>query len=363
MRLFKNVVAALTDKRELKSPALYYSVSQENLLTSQLKQLLETHTNQLDRKKVEDHLKLFSIGESGEENVLFELQHAQVPMLILKDLYIEYGDSNAQIDFIVLTRRFILVLEVKRLYGNIHITETGDFQRVIMKSNRIISREGMYSPINQVERHLGIIDRLLRDNKLIKHCPMNYAVSLANPKTILDISKNAPEKVKSHVIRYDQIRSFMKKEIEKASPVDFPDVRLYEIADTILKYNTIKTLNQQDYLAQELNFVEPTLKQESDSVSTTADSEKESPDVPIEDTKEILRQRLTHFRSTYAKEHNMKAYYIFKNQTLEQLVATFPQTRDELIKIEGFGPKKVEEFGDEICTIIRTTLQKTSEKS
>ncbi|MFC4354318.1 HRDC domain-containing protein [Chryseomicrobium palamuruense] len=60
----------------------------------------------------------------------------------------------------------------------------------------------------------------------------------------------------------------------------------------------------------------------------------------------MLRLHLT-------KQTNRKAYHIFKNQTLEQLVKEKPQTLEELLKIDGIGKQKVEEFGVEVVKIIQ----------
>lgn len=72
--------------------------------------------------------------------------------------------------------------------------------------------------------------------------------------------------------------------------------------------------------------------------------------VQIEDN---LKERLTAFRLSYAKNMNVKPYYVFKNSTLELLLEKRPVTVEQLLKIDGFGPKKVEDFGEEIINIIK----------
>ncbi|WP_342528279.1 HRDC domain-containing protein [Chryseomicrobium sp. FSL W7-1435] len=344
MSFFKNVLKGLTAKNELTEPKLYYSADEESSSVRQLQRLVESQDPSIDVKKVEDHLKLFAIGQSGEKNVLYELQHTHMPMLILHDLYIEYKNYSAQLDFVVITRQFILLLEVKRLFGNIHVTEKGEFQRVIVKNNRVVNKEGMYSPINQVRRQVSLVDKLLKENKLIKQCPVTYAVTFANPKTIIDMAKKAPRDVQSHVIRHDQITSYLASEVAKNSPVDFPDFKMYEIADMLLKYRKDKVLNLSDYTIQtEVLSEEPTPQ-----IVVTVQEEV----VSSSDNREELRASLSEFRKELAKRTNRKAYYIFTNQTLESLLDKQPQTRAELMKIDGIGPKKVEEFGDDLLVIL-----------
>ncbi|MBD3843090.1 MAG: NERD domain-containing protein, partial [Campylobacterales bacterium] len=93
---------------------------------------------------------------------MFKLKNSMVPILILHDVYLEFEDYQAQMDFVIVTPKFILVLEVKKLFGDIFVTDKGEFQRVIRKNNRMVNKEGMYSPINQVERHVAILERYLK---------------------------------------------------------------------------------------------------------------------------------------------------------------------------------------------------------
>lgn len=355
MSFFKNVYMALTDKRELNEPKIYYNGDETTSLINRLQQLAESGKPAIDQKKVENHLKLFSIGQSGEQNVLFELQHSLLPMVILHDVYIEYKHYKAQLDFIVITRQFILVLEVKKLFGNIHVTDRGDFQRVITKNNRVVSREGMYSPINQVERHVGILEKLLKENNLIKNCPITYAVTFANPKTILDISKNAPRTVHSHVIRHDQIKTYLTNEFKKNSPVSLPDQKVYAIADMILQYKIEKELNIEDYTLQNARAIEELpVQDETEQVAASLITKlppSAEEDEPSEN-RERLKSELVNFRLQLAKQTNRKAFYIFTNQTLELLLVHRPQSLKDLLMIDGIGPKKVEEFGEDIVRII-----------
>ena len=235
MSILKNVFNMLTDNRNIKEPIIYKKSNETSTFLNQLTALKESNNANLDRKKVESHLKLFSIGQTGEEQVLFELQNTMLPYLVLHDVHLEFEDYKAQLDFIVITHKFILILEVKKLFGNIRVTDKGEFQRVITKNNRVVNKEGMYSPINQVERHGAILEKLLKSSGTIAKCPINYAVTFANSKTILDISRSAPANIQSRIIRHDQIKSFIENELEKKSPVLMLDHHLYQIADKILQ--------------------------------------------------------------------------------------------------------------------------------
>ena len=265
------------------------------------------------------------------------------PYLVLHDVYLEFEDYKAQLDFIVITHKSILILEVKKLFGNIRVTDKGEFQRVITKNNRVVNKEGMYSPINQVERHVAILEKLLKSSGTIAKCPINYAVTFANSKTILDISKSAPSAIQSKIIRHDQIKSFIKKELEKKSPVLMLDQHLYQIADKILQHNKEKDFNVEDYIL---------------TASQSSQKDHLTNDPPVFNnhllpTDENLKTLLTDFRLKRSKELNVKPYYIFTNKILDQLIEKKPLTPEQLIEIEGISHKKIEEFGNNILSIIQ----------
>ncbi|WP_113928383.1 HRDC domain-containing protein [Bacillus sp. P14.5] len=348
MSFLKNVLNVLTDKRELKEPKIYKPFNENSSTITALTRLAEENDPSFDLKKAASQLKLFTIGQTGEKNVLFELQHSMLPLVILHDVYIEYEDYSAQLDFVVLTHKFIMIIEVKKLFGNIRVTDKGEFQRIITKSNRVVNKEGMYSPINQVERHVAILEKLLKDEGAIENCPVKYAVTFANPKTILEVSKNAPAYIQSNVLRHDQIKHFIKNELEKKSPVFMSDQQLYGIADTILKFSKEKVFNPEEYLIE---------KPQTSPQVEAANYPSESKNNPKE---ENLKAALTEFRLKRSRESNVKPYHIFTNKILESLLEKKPLTLGQLLEIEGIGPKKVEEYGKEIVSIIKSHSTKNS---
>jgi endonuclease III len=341
MSFLKNIFNVLTDKRDIKEPEIYKSFNEKSATITVLTELAESKDPSIDLKKVENHLKLFTIGQTGEKNVLFELQHSMLPLVILHDVYLEYEDYAAQLDFIVITHKFIMVLEVKKMFGNIHITDKGEFQRVITKNNRIINKEGMYSPINQVERHVGILEKLLKDDGAIKNCPVTYAVTFANPKTILDIAKNAPANIHSNVIRHDQIKTLIQNELEKKSPVFMTDQLVYGIADTILKFSKEKQFNKEDYLLQTSRAPQKEIANGT-TVQTVNQSGKEN----------TVKKSLTEYRLNRSRELNIKPYHIFTNKMLDDLLEKKPMTIEQLLGIEGVGQKKAEDYGKDLLVIL-----------
>ncbi|WP_237705325.1 HRDC domain-containing protein [Bacillus coahuilensis] len=323
----------------MKEPEIYKEFNETSHMIANLTRLIENKEPNIDLKKVEKHLKLFTIGQTGERNVLFELQNSMLPLVVLHDVYLEYKDYRAQLDFVIITHQFIMVLEVKKLFGNIHVTDKGEFQRVITRHNKVVNKEGMYSPINQVERHVAILEKLLKENGIVENYPVKYAVTFANPKTILDISKEAPASIQSSVIRHDQIKSFIKNELDKKKRVVITDQKVYEIAEIVLKYNKEKTFNIEDYQIEQQEAIEQDLSSKKAATNiTTVNSD--------------LKKALLDYRLKRSKELNVKPYYIFTNKIVDSLLERKPQTANQLLDIEGIGQKKVEEFGEDIVSIL-----------
>ncbi|WP_100333575.1 HRDC domain-containing protein [Bacillus alkalisoli] len=341
MSFLKNILNIVTENRDIKEPVIYKEFNDKSPFLDGLNHLLNSNDPAVDVKKVTHHLKTFSIGQTGESSVLFELKNSMLPMVILHDVTIEYDNYKAQMDFVIITHKFILVLEVKKLFGNIEVTDKGEFLRVITKNNRIVNKEGMYSPINQVERHVAILEKLLKSKEVIDKCPIRYAVTFANHKTIINMSKNAPQHIKDTIIRHDQIKTFLKSELDKKSPTFMLDKYLYSIADAVKAHALDIPFNREDYLLSVASIKDDNVSTES----TIVESEL--------NVKEDLSHLLMAYRSKKAKQLNCKPYYIFNNHTLSELVSLKPTTINQLLEVTGMGHKKTEEFGVDIINIIK----------
>ncbi len=66
-----------------------------------------------------------------------------------------------------------------------------------------------------------------------------------------------------------------------------------------------------------------------------------------------LWERLRNLRNHWARESNVPAYCIFRNQTLEAIVRERPRTPSDLLRIKGMSPAKLERFGEALLTAIR----------
>ena len=111
--LEKAAFRLINGKRKVTNPIFQKKFEKEN---QQLKDLIELSNKVYSNKKklIDRDIVLLKQGLTGEQNVYYELKNSFIPMLCLHDIRIEYHDYVAQIDFIIITNKFIMVLEAKK---------------------------------------------------------------------------------------------------------------------------------------------------------------------------------------------------------------------------------------------------------
>jgi DNA helicase-2/ATP-dependent DNA helicase PcrA len=65
-----------------------------------------------------------------------------------------------------------------------------------------------------------------------------------------------------------------------------------------------------------------------------------------------LFETLKRWRLQTAKQEERPAYVIFHNSTLAEIVRRAPRSREELAKVPGVGPAKLERYGDEVLAVL-----------
>ena len=309
------------------------------------------------KNKLEREIKIASLGEIGENNIAFELKNSNIPMYVLHDINLEIDGLSAQIDYIVVTRKIIFIIECKNLVGNIEIDSQGNFIRTYNFNGRFI-KEGIYSPITQNQRHLEVMKRLGKANKsnivtkmlFEKFFDDNYKsiVVLANPKTFLNY-KYAKKEVRDKVIRADQLVDFIKKTNAKSSSAALDDNNLKKIAERILSYHKADKMS---YLKKYQGFLEEynlyntnkNIKAEEDKNITCVNKSNAN--------KEDIIKKLKAFRLEISRAENIKPYFIFNDKQMMDLLEKMPKTKEELKNVSGFGEVKVNKYGENIIKII-----------
>ncbi|KAJ52560.1 hypothetical protein BD780_000803 [Clostridium tetanomorphum] len=209
MPFLENAIYRLVNgKRTLTSPIFLKSFQKEN---DQLKDLLELSSKVTSNKKniIDRDIAFLRQGLKGEENVYYELKNSFLPIVCLHYIRLEYDNYSAQFDFIIISSKFIYILETKKLNGDIEITGDGDFIRIIKNSR----------------------------GRLIKTLPIKSAVIIANPKTIIN-KYRAPKYIQNNIFKYDQIRNLLDKELNnKNNEKNILEKYIYELADFLVEHN------------------------------------------------------------------------------------------------------------------------------
>lgn len=323
----------LTNKpTDIGGPVFIKEYNRDNKQIRELEDLLKK-CNDNSKKLIEIDIKKLKYGQIGENNVYYELKNSFVPMVCLHDLRIEYKGMTAQIDFIAITSKYIYVIECKNLIGDITVTNDGEFIRSIKNSyGKIISKEGMYSPIVQNERHINIIKEILKDELQYKFklTRIESLVVTANPKTIIN-KKYAPKYISEKIIRYDQIIDRIQED-QKNKKIEwtFIEEDMMNISKCLMKYHK-------------------EIKIDYNSKYSIESSEKYNIKIKNEDD---LRKELKSYRLNVSKKEGIKPYMVFNNDTMEELIINRPKSIEELKSIKGFGYVKCEKYGHDLVNMM-----------
>ena len=281
-------------KGTLKKPTVYFEGKNSQ------KRLNDLKINEKENKIQIYYLKK---GIYGENNLLYTLVNSKIPMYIMHDLLLSCDGFKAQIDFIVVTKRSIYVLESKNLSGNIDIEYDGTFTRKIGKY-----KKGIKNPLTQNAQHELVMDKILKKEKI--NNKYESLVVLTNDDTYLKFKKSEND-YKCKIIRNDKIIDVLNKKEEKKHRIR-NEKKVKSICDTILKYDI-------------------------------SSSEKNN---------EILIAELKEWRRKTAFLEGIEAYMIFTDATLDELSLKRPTTLEQLREINGFQDYKVNKYGKQIIEII-----------
>ena len=223
------------------------------------------------QNQIQKEIALTQAGIIGEENILFELKHSNMDMIVLHDIYIEtHSGLGAQIDFIVITAKIIFLIE---------IDSNGAFIRTIFYGHTK-QKEGIYSPITQSQRHYEVLkEARIETSNWLKGISIKYNFSsfykplvvLANPKTIVN-DRYAKKEIKQQVIRADQLVATIKDMVAHSKELPSSKKEMIAIAQSLLNMNND---TRKDYTLK----YERLLKETKASVSSTENASNVS--VPL----------------------------------------------------------------------------------
>ena len=198
----------------------------KNLMNKQ-----KTESSALKNNALNYQILLFKIGELGESKVLDELKYSFYPMNIIKDISINIGEFHCQIDFLIITKKSIYLIECKNNGANLKIDSNGSFYLVKEgKKNRI------FSVLNQIERQKMILEQLDFDVDIKNIQPI---IVYANEETGIEIEDETILRG-IDVINLDRLNSLIRekeKDLEEIYTEEEIEIIKNKLLDPMLKHS------------------------------------------------------------------------------------------------------------------------------
>ena len=211
-----------------------------DMLNYSVRKLMEkqkTETSPLKNNAINYQILLYKIGEIGENKVLDELKYSFYPMHIFKDISINIGEFQCQIDFVILTKKAMYLIECKNTKFNVKIDKTGSFYLINEgKKNRT------FSVLNQIERQKMILEQL---DLGVEIKEMHPIVVYANEETGIEIEdKDALRGI--DVINLDRLNSLI-REKEKDLKEIYTEEEIEKIKNSLINPD----IKNNDYIEED----------------------------------------------------------------------------------------------------------------
>ncbi|WP_226670704.1 nuclease-related domain-containing protein [Metabacillus litoralis] len=195
------------------------------------------------------------VGYNGEQSLDYHLSFLDEKTFhIMHDVRLFDGKHYFQIDTLILSRKFIYLLEVKNISGTLFVDN--QFNQLIRTQNN--TKEAFLDPLIQVERQCNQLNKWLKLHK-IRNLQIKSLIVISSPRTILETFPNnekihqkvihsakLPFKMKyfeesqeKNLLTENQLNKLSKLIIEKHTPGNTDYLELYNISDEELQKGVI----------------------------------------------------------------------------------------------------------------------------
>lgn len=175
-----------------------------------LRRLLVNHRN---KKEIRDNLRKAWTGFRGEVNLDYHLSFLpEKEYIIFHDVRLNNSERHFQIDTLILTPYFILIIESKNYFGTLFFDQISK-QLIRTYQNQ---ENGFSDPIMQVKRQNRNLEMWIKEQR-IKSCPIEYLIAIGSPSTIIKTNpgreqifervlhaEHVPEKIKELEANYKE---------------------------------------------------------------------------------------------------------------------------------------------------------------
>lgn len=136
---------------------------------------------------------------------------------------------------------------------------------------------------------------------------------------------------------------------------------MYRVADSLIKYNGVYTVNYENKYGVSLdNKEENKTYNDNELIKCTENIVEVKCKEIVEELDSIeetaLYKELKEYRLNKSREEKIKPYFLYNNLQLEAIIRAKPKTVEELKEINGFGNVKCEKYGADIIEIIKKAL-------
>lgn len=189
-------------------------------------------------KRISRDLHLREIGFQGEQSLDYFLQFIPDKYMVLHDLRLKgIQQTFFQLDTLLISRSFIVIIEVKHYSGHIYFDE--GTKQILRKVNEVT--EGLPNPLSQVHRHKFQLNQFL----LERNYPLVPIITLAvfsNPSAIIE-TKGLPNSQKSAIIRSEFLPEKLESLQANFSHMRFSENQLHSLVSSLKKSHASDQVN------------------------------------------------------------------------------------------------------------------------
>jgi hypothetical protein len=164
-------------------------------------------TNFSSREEIEADYKRRRAGYRGEQSLEYHLSFlAEEEYFIFHDLRLPLNNSFFQIDTLLVTPHYALIIEAKNIAGTLLFDTT--FNQLIRTFQD--KEEGFKDPISQVKRQTFQLEKWLEQNQFI--LPIESLIVISNPSSIIKSdTQAAARQIQKQVIHVEFLLSHLQK--------------------------------------------------------------------------------------------------------------------------------------------------------
>lgn len=138
------------------------------------------HSDHTQKEEVRNDARILRAGYNGEKSLSYTISLIDKPSLhIFRNLRIQDGIGFFQIDNLIVSRHYCVIIEVKNIYGTVTFDDMGQMIRTIGETD-----EGFRNPIEQVIKQEYRLRRWMQNNRL-PSLPIERIIVFSHSATLL----------------------------------------------------------------------------------------------------------------------------------------------------------------------------------